>query len=169
MKRGVSEYITDPGSLQVSGSLENLTKRCGDVLEKNFPGWWWMINPDEEAGVMYFYTLRLSGEWGYTLKIDDVQKDPEKLALVAGGEILERYNIKRGAYDPDLVRGKITDLRGNFMPDITDRLSKDQKKQRDKDFTKAVEEGKAAVVHRDIPQEDGSVFREIAVRIGDDP
>jgi len=168
MTRGTSEYILDPRGLNVSGVLENLTKRCGAALEAKYPGWMWLLNPDEEAGVMYFYSLRLSGEWGYILKIEDVQAgDAEKMAVMAGGEILERYNIRRGRYDVELLRGKITDLRGNYMPDITDRLSKDQKKQRDKDFTKAVEEGKAEVVHRDTVKEDGTVFREIAVRIGD--
>ncbi len=170
MSRGESTYIIDPGALDVSGMLANLTKRCGAALEAKYPGWMWLLNPDEEAGVMYFYSLRLSGEWGYTVKIADLQKrkQPEKLAIMAGGEILERYNIRRGKYDRELLQGKITDLRGNYIPDITDRLSKQQKKQRDKDFTKAVQEGKATVVHRDRKQPDGSVFREIAVRIGDD-
>jgi len=168
MKRGESTYVLDPKTLEVSGALENVTKRAGAALEKKYPGWWWCLNPDEEGGVFYIYALRLSGEWGYTVKIKEMQDTPDKTAIMAGGEILERYGIRRGKYKRSLLKNKMVDLRGNFIPDITDRLSKDQKKQRDKDLTKAIEEGKAAIVHKDNVQPDGSVFRQIAIRIGED-
>lgn len=167
MKQGDAEYILDPNALSCSGALQNVTKRAGAALEKKYRGWWWLLNPDENAGVFYIYSLRLSGEWGYVVKIKDIQDAPAKTAIMAGGEILERYGIRRGKYDRELLKGKLQDLRGNYIPDITDRLSKDQKKQRDKDFTKAVKEGAVKVVHRDTIKKDGTVYREIAMRIGD--
>lgn len=168
-KRGESTYIVDPNALDVSGSLAILTKRYGEALEKKYPGWLWTINPDEDGGVIYIYSLRLSGEYGFVLKTGEVENDAhEKAAIRAGGEILERYGIRRGKYDRELLRGKITDLRGNFIPDITDQASRQQKKRRDMEFTRAVNEGKAAVVNRDTVQPDGSVYREIAIRIGGD-
>ena len=169
MNRGESSYIVDPNQLNVDGSLANLAKRCGEALEKRYPGWWWTINPDQVGGVIYIYSLRLSGEWGYTIKIADIQDDPQaKEAIIAGGEILERFNIRRGKYKRGLLKGKMVDLRGNFIPDITDRVSAKQKKIRDREFTKAVREGAAQVVHRDTVKEDGTVFREIAIKIGDE-
>lgn len=168
MKKGESTYILDPGQFDVSGPLEILAKDCGEILEKKYPGWWWCINPDEVGGIMYIYALRLSGEWGYTIKIADIQDDPKRAeALMAGGEILERYSLPRGPYKRELLLTKMKDLRGNFIPDITDRHSKAQKKQRDRDFSAAVRENKARVVRRDTVKEDGTVFREIAVQIGD--
>ena len=165
-----TKYILNPDDLGVHGSLANLTKRYGEALEKHYPGWWWLINPDENAGCMYIYSLRLSGEWGYILKIKEIQNDEhEKAAVMAGGEILDRYNIRRGKYDRELLQGKMKDLRDNFIPDVTDRLSAEQKKIRDKAFSKAVEEGKAEIVHRDTQREDGTIYREIAVKVtGDD-
>ena len=169
MRRGESSYIVDPNQLQVDGSLANLAKRCGEALEKRYPGWLWTINPDQEGGVIYIYSLRLSGEWGYVIKIADIQNDPQaKEAIMAGGEILERYNIRRGKYKRSLLKNKMVDLRGNYIPDITDRISAKQKAIRDREFTKAVNEGAAQVVHRDTVKEDGSVYREIAIKIGDD-
>ena len=169
MKRGESSYIIDPRQLDVDASLANLTRRYGEALEKHYPGWLWMINPDQDGGVIYIYSLRLSGEWGYTLKTGEVENDThEKAAIMAGGEILDRFNIRRGKYKRSLLLGKMVDLRGNFIPDITDRLSKDQKKIRDRELTKAVNEGKAAIAHEDTVQPDGSVFRKIAIRIGED-
>ena len=163
-----TKYILDPSQLDVSGNLENVTKRAGAALEKKYPGWWWLLNPDEEGGVFYIYSLRLSGEWGYVVKTKEMQERPAKIAIMAGGEILERFGIRRGKYKRELLHDKMVDLRGNFIPDITDRLSKDQKKQRDKDLTKAIDEGKAAIVHKDSVQKDGTVFRQIAIRIGED-
>jgi len=165
-----TKYILDPNQLQVDGSLANLTKRYGEALEKHYPGWWWMINPDQEGGVMYIYSLRLSGEWGYTIKTGEVENDThEKMAIMAGGEILDRYNLPRGKYKRELLQGKMKDLRDNFIPDVTDRLSAEQKKIRDKRFSQAVDEGKAEIVHRDTKREDGTIYREIAVKVtGDD-
>jgi hypothetical protein len=169
MKAGESTYIIDPNKLEVSGSLALLTKRYGEALEKKYPGWWWMINPDEAGGIIYIYSLRLSGEWGYTIKIGEVENDcHEKVAITAGGEILERFGLRRGKYHRDLLRGKITNLRGDYIPDITDASSRQQKKRRDMDFTRAVNEGKAAVVTRDTVQADGKTYRQIAIRIGED-
>lgn len=168
MKRGESTYVIDPSTLDVKGVLENVTKRAGAALEKKYPGWWWCLNPDEWAGVFYIYSLRLSGEWGYVVKIKDIQDKPAKTAIEAGGEILERYGIRRGKYKRSLLKNKMKDLRGNFIPDITDRLSKDQKKIRDRELTKAIDEGKAAIVHKDTVQQDGTVYRQLAIRIGDD-
>ena len=165
-----TKYIIAPNQLPVSASLANLAKRYGEALEKHYPGWWWTINPDETGGVMYIYCLRLSGEWGYVIKTGDVQNDAhEKEAIMAGGEILDRYNIPRGAYKREYLQGKIKDLRDNFIPDVTDRLSAEQKKIRDKRFSQAVEEGKAEIIHHDTKREDGTIFREVAVKItGDD-
>lgn len=167
IERGISEYIVDPSQLDVHGSLANLAKRCGEALEKRYPGWWWTINPDENGGVIYIYALRLSGEWGYTIKIADIQDDTtDKQAIMAGGEILERYNIRRGKYKRSLLRHKMKDLRGNFIPDITDRISAKQKKIRDRELTKAVNEGAVEIVHHDTVKEDGTTYREIAMKIG---
>jgi hypothetical protein len=165
---GESNYVLDPTTLDVSGSLEVVTKRAGAALEKKYPGWWWCLNPDEEAGVFYIYSLRLSGEWGYVVKTSEMQETPAKTAIMAGGEILERYNIRRGKYKRSLLLDKMVDLRGNYIPDITDRHSKSQKAIRDRALTKAIDEGKAKIVHSDTVQEDGTVFRQVAIRLGEE-
>lgn len=168
IERGESTYVLDPSKLNVSGSLENITKRAGAALEQKYSGWWWLLNPDEVAGVMYIYSLRLSGEWGFVIKIKDFQESPAQQAIMAGGEILERYNIRRGKYKRSLLRHKLKDLRGNFIPDITDRVSAKQKVIRDREFTKAIKEGAAEVIHRDTIKEDGTTYRELAIKVGGD-
>ena len=162
------EYVHSPAELMgISGSLAILTKDTADKLEKHFPGWLWTINPDEGAGMMYIYSLRLSGEFGYKLKILDIQNDEtRKFAIRAGGEILERYGIKRGRYHRDLLRGKIADLRGNFIPDLTDNSQRDQKRNRDRTLTKAIDEGKIKFRAEDVVQPDGKTHRRLFMQIG---
>ncbi len=164
------DYVTKPGDLLgISASLAIIVKECADILEKSFPGWLWTINPDQQGGVVYIYSLRLSGEWGYTIKIADIQNDPQyKEGLMAGGEILERYGLKRGPYHRDMLRGKPRDMRDNFIPDITDRHSAAQKKHRDRMVSKAFNESKIHFRAEDTLQEDGTTRRKLFMRIGDD-
>ena len=93
---------------------------------------------------------------------------PRSRRGVYRSEILERYNIRRGKYKRSLLRHKLKDLRGNFIPDITDRVSAKQKVIRDREFTKAIKEGAAEVIHRDTIKEDGTTYRELAIKVGGD-
>ena len=146
-----------------------MVKDWADKLEKHYPGWMWTINPDEPAGMVYLYSLRLSGEWGYQIKITDMQDDPGyKKAIEAGGAILERFGLKRGAYKREDLQNKITDLRGNFMPDITDHEARERKQVRDREVTKAYKDGKIKFRTRDISKPDGSTYRELHMQIGSD-
>ncbi len=170
LERAKPDYVLDPKELlDISGSLAILTKDCADRLEKHYPGWLWTINPDENAGMMYIYSLRLSGEFGYKMKIADIQDDENrKFAIRAGGEILERYGMPRRRYKRSYLKGKMQDLRGNYIPDMTDNSQRDQKRQRDRTMTKAMSEGKIQFKTHDRVQEDGTTHREIFVKIGAD-
>lgn len=164
------DYVMDPADLLgINGSLAIIVKESADILEKEFPGWLWTINPDQDAGVLYIYSLRLSGSWGYTIKIADIQDDPQyKEALMAGGEILERFGCKRGPYDRDQLLGKVRDLTGGFIPDNTDKTSAEQKRIRDRMVSQAYNDGKIDFKTQDTTQEDGTVHRKLFMRIGDD-
>ena len=170
LEKAHPDYVNSPAELLgISASLAILTKDTADKLEKHYPGWLWTINPDENAGMLYIFSLRLSGEFGYKLKIADIQNDERrKFAIDAGGEILERYGIKRGKYKRELLKGKIQDLRGNFIPDLTDGSQRDQKRERDRVVTKAMAEGAIQFKSEDRVLDDGSVHRELYMKIGDD-
>lgn len=164
------DYVSKPHELLgISASLAILVKDTADKLEKQYPGWLWTLQPFEFGGVLYVFSLRLSGEYGYTIKIADIQNDPKRLeAMRAGGEILERFGLKRKAYKPSMLKGKMQDIRGNYIPDITDRSQRDQKRDRDRVINKAVAEGAIEFGHRDKVQEDGTVHRELFMKIGGD-
>lgn len=91
-----------------------LAKQAGDLLEKTYPGHAWMVSI--EQGIMNIWTLRLSHQWGYRILVDDLDGDPTlRKVVMAGGECLERYNIKRAEFD----RGD--HLRKVMRPELTGR------------------------------------------------
>jgi hypothetical protein len=129
----------------------------------------WAIQPFEGGGIIKIFSLRLSGEFGFMMKIANIQNDPKRqLAVDAGGEILERYGMPRGRYRRSLMSGRLRDLRGNLIPDITDKPGAEQRKHRDREFTKAVHEGKANIRIEDVPQADNTVLRKLYMQIGGD-
>jgi len=163
------DYVSSPAELMgISASLAILVKDTADKLEKLYPGWLWTIQPDEFAGMVYVFSLRLSGEYGYKLKIKEIQDDEtRKFAMRAGGEILERYGCK-GRYSRAQLAGKMQDLRGNFIPDLTDKAGRDQKRDRDRVVTKAMDEGRIKFRTEDHQLEDGTTRRELFMQIGGD-
>lgn len=164
----VDDFVTSVDQLtDVSGSLALICKDSADLLERHYPGWMWAIQPFEFGAVIKIFSLRLSGEYGFMIRVPEIQNDPQrKLALEAGGQILERFGMPRGPYDRELVRYKARDIRGNLIPDITDKKPSEQKQDRDRVVTAAVKEGKLKFKAEDHTMPDGSVRRELSMQIG---
>ncbi len=61
----------------------------------------------------------LSGNYGYILKLPAIYSGSsfEKQVIMAGGEILERYRLKRGRVDQAQYANLPVDFSGNFSPD----------------------------------------------------
>lgn len=70
-------------------------------LDEHYPGHQWRVNADHEAGIvtvqlLYIDLLRRNVKWGYVIHIARLNGDPTCLAAVmAGGELLERFNLSR--------------------------------------------------------------------------
>lgn len=167
---GADEYVTDPNEfVDVSASLAILTKDIADRLEAHYPGWLWAVAPFEWGGIIKIFSLRISGQYGYIMKIADIQYDPRRqLAVEAGGEILERYGLPRGPYRRELLRGRMRDLVGNLIPDITDKDGRVQRRDRDRRVTQAVNEGALKLRAVDRTDEAGNTYREISMQITGD-
>lgn len=165
---GADDFVTSSKDLQdISGSMLIIVKDCANILEHNFPGWLWAVQPFEAGSIIKIFSLHISGEYGYIIKVADIQNDPKRrLALEAGGEILERYGLPRGPYSRELLLHKPRDIRGNLIPDLTDKEGKVQKQDRDRKVTAAVREGKMALKAEDKQMPDGTVRREISMKIG---
>lgn len=88
----------------IKGQAQELeiAQRVAEVLDKHYPGHLWAVNVDIENGIATIYNLRLSGNWGFVLHLKQLlvnQKQADTLVMRSGGELLERYHLRRGKYD----------------------------------------------------------------------
>lgn len=93
-------------------------KACAEALTKHYPGYAWAVNVSSETGMVQVRNLTLSGDWGFNIHLARINSDPSlKVVIQAGGEILERYKVKRGKIDQDEVDSLPTDFIGRHIPD----------------------------------------------------
>lgn len=78
-----------------------IAKQIADVLDRHYPGHMWAVNVDSFGGIATVKNLRLSGNWGFVLKLVDTFSGSEldRRIMLAGGELLERYRLHRGAFN----------------------------------------------------------------------
>lgn len=91
-----------------------MAKEAADALTTHYPGWLWGVNVDGATGMCDIKNFNLSGSHGYRLKLPDIYSASsfKKDVLRAGGEILERYNQKRGRFDAQTWTELTLDVRG---------------------------------------------------------
>lgn len=87
--------------IQGAAREQFLAKRISEILEKHYPEHFWAVNVDINGGVAVVYNLRLSGNWGFVLHLNNIEvghKTFARLVMQSGGELLERYRLRRGRY-----------------------------------------------------------------------
>jgi len=93
-------------------------KKMAEALHTHYPYHLWGVEVDSQGGIAKVFNLRLSGRWGFIIKLADLYSDPDMMRVVrAGGELLERYKLKRGMFDADAYNALPTDRAGNFIAD----------------------------------------------------
>lgn len=74
-----------------------IAKALGTRLVREYPGYQWSVHVDAMGGVICIVNPSVSNLKGYHLHIKGDTIDAlEQRAVMAGGEILERYGLKRG-------------------------------------------------------------------------
>ncbi len=85
---------------------------CGkvsEILNRHYPDHLWMIGADHEAGMIYVelpYDTKIHVyNLGFKLHINKLgnAKSMQKKVVKAGGELLERYKLKRGRASQDVL------------------------------------------------------------------
>ncbi len=75
-----------------------LANRMNEVLQRHYPGHPWNIYVDSAQGVAVIKHQWLSDNFGYTLHLHKLDVGLTKVRT-AGGELLERYNMRRAGYE----------------------------------------------------------------------
>jgi len=95
-----------------------IAQRVAGVLDKHYAGHLWAVNVDIENGIATIYNLRLSGNWGFVLHLKQLlvsQKEADALVMRSGGELLERYHLRRGKYEIDRYSQLHEDTAGHLV------------------------------------------------------
>lgn len=138
-------FVIAPNALRCSASLVLIVKGAADTLERHYPGWLWAIQPDERGGVVNILSMRLSGKWGYTLKVGTLQADVNHREVVrAGGELLERFGFRAAGYDREAWRHKDR-VMGDIAADVSDMDGKRRREYRTAAIRRAVDSGHARI------------------------
>ncbi len=76
-------------------------KRVGAVLQKHYPNYGWRVDADTRRKTIHVQNVDLSGQWGFVLHMGKIadETDLDKKVMRAGGEILERYGLRRLGFD----------------------------------------------------------------------
>lgn len=139
-------FVFDPEALRCSASLVLLVKGAADALERQYPNWLWAISPDERGGVVNIISMRLSGKWGYTLKVETMQTDIHHRRVIrAGGELLERFGFSARGYDREAWRHKERAL-GQLGADVSDLSRAKQRDFRTHQIKTGVATGHAKII-----------------------
>lgn len=105
-------------SMQATVAEYDIARRMAEALHTHYPGHLWGVSADVETGIAKVFNLRLSGQWGFVIKLNTLVNDVElKSVIRAGGELLERYKMHRGRFDAAAYNALPTDFSGNHLAD----------------------------------------------------
>ena len=96
-------------------------KDYADALNTAYPGHLWAVNVQGEQGIATIHNLMLSGKYGYLLHLNKRYSASEARtkAVMAGGEILERFKVRRGRMDEEKMGLMPLDFAGNPIGDLS--------------------------------------------------
>lgn len=88
-------------------------------LQEAYPNHPWYVYVDSAGGVIQIKHTALSDQKGFVLKLQGMfsASDLKDVAIRAGGEILERYNVSRGRFNAEEIAALPTDFAGRHVAD----------------------------------------------------
>lgn len=105
-------------SPQLGANEMLMAKTVAEKLHSVYPGHLWAV--DVQGSVINIRDLLTDGRWGVTLHIPAVYSisSLEKQVVMLGGELLERFNQRRGAYNAEHVLSLPVGVDGHLMPEL---------------------------------------------------
>ncbi len=113
----MTPLVTD--APQVTANDMVMAKTMAETLHAAYPGHLWAVTCDGKSGMADVRNLYLSGNWGFRLKLHAIYSASEfkREVLRAGGELLERYRLRRGSFNMDQHASLKTNFAGHFEAD----------------------------------------------------
>jgi hypothetical protein len=101
---------------------QQLCEFAGSILQHYYPHHEWLVEADRKKGMLDIRNLDLHGGKGYRIKMNGYATSSElqKIVMLAGGELLERADLARGAMTEvgmQAIEQAAKDKRGNVIMD----------------------------------------------------
>lgn len=105
------------GSPDVAALDFNMAKEMAETLHGAYPQHLWAVTCDGEHGIATVRNMALSGNWGFVLHLKEFStaSDWKKKVIMAGGELLERYRLRRGIADHAAIAQLQCDFAGQII------------------------------------------------------
>jgi len=113
-----NEYMSPEDTVAEAYDMAR-SKDIGEALNSQYPGHLWAIRVQSQQGIATIHNMSLSETHGYVIKLDNVYSASHLVnrSIAAGGEILERFKIKRGRADNELMDALPKDFAGRVLGD----------------------------------------------------
>lgn len=97
------------------------SKWLAEALHEAYPGHLWAVTCEGEKGIATVRNLALAGSYGFVLHLANFYSGSElkRAAIMAGGEVLERYKVSRGRACADEIASLPTDFAGRILGDVS--------------------------------------------------
>lgn len=96
---------------------QQLCEIVGAVLHKHYPLYDWLVQADRRKGFVDIRNVSLDGQLGCRILMNGPASvsELEHKAMMYGGEILERFNVHRGAMRSDEMDALEKDFAGRVI------------------------------------------------------
>ena len=117
----MAELIDLSGSPDVAAHDLAIARDMAEVLHAIYPDHAWAVTCECDKGIATVRNLALAGNWGFVLKLADLYSASswKKMVVRAGGELLERFMLRRGAADSAAIASLDHDFSGKTLGDYS--------------------------------------------------
>ena len=93
-------------------------RSVAEVLHRHYPGHLWAVHASADTGIVTIQNLRLSGRWGFVIRLQELNRDRTlRMVVRAGGELLERWRLSRGQFRENEIEDRPVNVRGELIGD----------------------------------------------------
>lgn len=115
--RQAASFVIDDDS-QTTELEKHVRQTIGDTLAMAYPGYDWFV--EIKPGAAVIKNLTVEGRWGFFLKLNHASaSELRRRVILAGGEMLERYRLRRGRLNPTEVAEVPEDCAGRSIGDLS--------------------------------------------------
>lgn len=113
-----NEYMSPEDAVAEAYDMAR-SKDIAEALNQQYPGHLWAVRVQSKQGIGTIHNMALSETHGYVIKLDSLYSASQLAAkaIYAGGEILERFKVRRGRVDNEFMDAMPKDFAGRVLGD----------------------------------------------------